>query len=137
MTFIPFETPPATVQWNRTITHEDYNKILQGYNPQAMEDKYTVRTEVPEDPQRNTVVHVYFGWTPRETMSLDIAVARKPDAKNWATIVKISWKVEHPGEMWTSESKAKRRAVGLCNGLLGCTLEDEQEDEDEDEDENQ
>jgi hypothetical protein len=136
---IPFETPPATAQWDRTITHEDYNKILQGHQPQQMEDKWTIVTDVPEDAQGNTVVHVYFGWKRREELSFEIAAGdtSKPEAKDWATIVKISWKVEHPGGLMTSENEAKATAVGLCNGLLGCTMEEEDEDEDEDESEDQ
>lgn len=135
-TYIPFEIPPGTAQWDRTMTHEDYNKMLQGHKPQMMEDKWTIKTDVPEDAQGNTVLHVYFGWTPRESISLDIAAGdpSKTEAKDWATIVKISWKIEHAGGLKVSEEEAKTSAIRLCNNLLGCALEEEDEDEDEDED---
>ncbi|KAL1612005.1 hypothetical protein SLS60_000228 [Paraconiothyrium brasiliense] len=137
---LPFETSPATAEWDRTITHEDYTKILQGYRPQQMEDKCTVVADAPEDAQGNTILHVYFGWKPREEISLEIATGdpNKTDAKDWATIVTISWKVEHPGGLTTSEEEAKTTAINLCNNLLGCELEEEDgsgsEDEGKDED---
>jgi hypothetical protein len=131
---VPLETPMATAQWNRTITYEDYTKMLQGHKPQAMEDKWAIKTEAPQDTQGNAVLHVYLGWTRHEQISLEIAVGdpNKTDVEDWATIIKISWKVEHPHGHKVSEEEAKTMAVGLCNHLLGCALEEEDEEEDED-----
>lgn len=97
-----------------------------------MEDKWTIKTDTPA--QGNTVVHIYFGWTPREEISLEITGGDpdKIEAKDWARIVRISWKVEQPGGDTVSESEAKSNAVNLCNNLLDCALEDEEDDEDED-----
>ncbi|KAJ4357218.1 uncharacterized protein N0V89_001793 [Didymosphaeria variabile] len=136
---ITFETTPATAQWDKTITHEDYNKMLQGHKPQQMEDKWTIKANAPENAQGNAILHIYFGWKPREEISLEISTGdpSKTEDEDWATIVDISWKVEHPGGLMTSEEEAKTMAINLCNGLLGCALEDEDEDEDADEDEDE
>ncbi|KAH6643539.1 hypothetical protein C7974DRAFT_381737 [Boeremia exigua] len=137
MPAISFETPPAVAQWDRSITHEDYTKMLKGHTPQAMEDKWTIKTDAPVDAKDSAVVHIYFGWTPREEISLEITAgdANKTETEDWATIVKISWKGEHPGGLKVSENEAKIRAVRLCNNLLDCALEEEEEEEDDEDEE--
>ncbi|KAF2713131.1 hypothetical protein K504DRAFT_517053 [Pleomassaria siparia CBS 279.74] len=99
--------------------------MLKGFMPTAMEDKWMVITDTP-DAQGNTVVHAYHGWAAHEQFSLTIAAGNpnETEVKNWATIPKISWKVQ-PGrqEVQVSEKEAKQRAVDLCKGLLHCDLE--------------
>ncbi|KAF1979531.1 hypothetical protein BU23DRAFT_594777 [Bimuria novae-zelandiae CBS 107.79] len=109
--------------------------MLKGHKPRCMEDKIRIETEAPEDGQANTVLHIYFDWTPREIIQLDIAAGdpNRTEAKDWATIVKISWKMDMIGEPPITEEKAKVRAIRLCNNVLDCAIEEE-EDEDEDED---
>ena len=118
----PLENP-ATAQWGRTLTHSDYSKMLKGFSPQDMEDRWMILTDTP-DAQGNTVVHAYRSWTSQEQFSLTIAVGNpnKTEAKDWATIVKISWN-EQPGEIQITEEEAKEFAVNLCKGLLVCGLE--------------
>ncbi|KAF2123431.1 hypothetical protein P153DRAFT_401911 [Dothidotthia symphoricarpi CBS 119687] len=133
---IPFATPPAVAQWGCTITYKDYNNMLKGYKPRVMEDKWLIETNAPDDAQGITV-HIYFGWTSREEISLDIAAGdpTKTEAKDWATIVKISWKAQRAGGSKVSEKEAKTMAISLFNNLMGCEVEDEDEDEDGNEDE--
>jgi hypothetical protein len=135
----PFQTPPATAEWDRTITHKEYNNMLKGFVGQTMEDKWQVNTDAP-DAQGNTVVHMSFGWSPRERFALDISISdpKNTEAKDFATIVKISWADEElpvGSGRKIYEYDAKNRAVNLCNGLLGCALEKEDPDEYEDLDE--
>jgi hypothetical protein len=134
---IPFETPPVTAQWGRTITYEDYNKMLQGYRPDSMDDKWFVKTNKPEDAQGDIVVHAYWGWSSHEMIALTVTAGdpSKTDAKEWATITQIAWRKVWPGsEEEMSEAKAKRNGVGFCNHLLKCSLEEEDEEEDEEDD---
>lgn len=129
---------PATAEWDRTISQEDYNKILKGYNGRTMEDKWKLKADTPETPQGNTTLHIYFGWDPHERIALDIVVgdASRTDAKDWATIVKISWAEEELGtKEQISEYDAKTSAINLCNHFLDMKLEDEDPDEYEDLDE--
>jgi hypothetical protein len=137
---IPFETPPGTAEWNHTITHDDYTKMLNGHTPRDMDDKVWIKAKVPE-AQSNAMFHIYYGWKPREVIRLEI-VAGDPnntEAKEWATIVKIWWKKEFLGEEPMTEEEAKKSAINTCNNMLGCKIEHEDEDkgeteENEDED---
>ncbi|KAF2799898.1 hypothetical protein K505DRAFT_320843 [Melanomma pulvis-pyrius CBS 109.77] len=135
--YTPFETPPATAQWGRTVTHDDYTKMLQGFQPQSMDDKWTIKADTPEDAQGNTVVHAYFGRQNYEEIALTIATGdpNKIECLDWATITKISWKVEHPGGTELTEKEAKERAISLCKGLLRCAMEEEEEEEEEEKEE--
>ncbi|KAF2708437.1 hypothetical protein K504DRAFT_535039 [Pleomassaria siparia CBS 279.74] len=135
--YTPFETPPAMAQWGRTVTYDDYNKMLQGFRPRSMDDKWTMKADTPEDAQGNTVVHAYFGRQNYEEIALTIVTGdpNETEAKDWATIAKISWKVEHPGGTELTEEDAKARAIRLCKGLLGCAMEEEEKEEEEEEEE--
>lgn len=135
----PFKTPPATAEWDRTITHEEYTKLLKGYTPQMMEDKWTIKAD-SIDAQGNIVLHFYFGWSDHERIALDITPGDpdKTDAKEWATIVKISWADEElpfGSGRKISEYDAKRNAINLCYNRLSVDLPDEDPDDYEDLDE--
>jgi hypothetical protein len=118
---------PKTAQWGRPVTHSDYSKLLKGFMPQEMEQKWMVITDTP-DAQGNTVVHICRSWTSSERYSLTIA-GGNPDetkAKDWATIVKVSWHKEETayatGEL-VNEDEVKDLVVRMCQGLCGCALE--------------
>ena len=139
---ISFEKTPETAEWNHTITHDDYTKMLNGHTPRDMDDKVWIKTEVLEaksEAQGNAMFHIYYGWKPREVVRLEI-VAGNPDnteAKEWATIVKIWWNKDFSGQEPMTEEEAKQSAINTCNNMLGCKIEHEDGDEDESEDESE
>jgi hypothetical protein len=123
----PLENP-VTAPWGRKITHSDYTKMLEGFLPQVMEQRWMVKTDTP-DAQGHTILHVLRSWTSREMCRLDIKAGdfdRTYD-RDWATIVEISWDRSY----WAcrlgrdgTEEEAKRRALLFCRELMGCELED-------------
>jgi hypothetical protein len=136
--FSPFEVPPATASWGFAITHDEYNNIIQGFDPRSMDDKWTAVADTP-DEQGNTIVHFYFGVRNREEVALTLT-ASKPDpagleAKDWGFITTIAWKVEMPGGTVITQKGAKSRTINLCNYLLNCRIEMPEGLESEDDDE--
>jgi len=130
---IPFEDPPGTAEWNHTITHDDYTKMLNGHTPRDMDDKVFIKAEVPEAQSNAAMFHIYYGWKPREVIRLEI-VAGDPNStgtKEWATIVRIWWKREFVGEEPMTVEEAKKSVINTCNSMLGCEIEHEDEDEGE------
>jgi hypothetical protein len=99
---------PARAQWNHPLSHSDYTKMLRGFKPADMDDRWMIITDTP-DKQGNTVVHVYRSWTSIE----------KTGGKAWATIVEIAWD-KYPGEQEVTEEEIKELAPRLCRGLLEC-----------------
>lgn len=122
----PFENPPVTAQWDRKITYDDYTKMLQGFQPQSMDDKWLIFTDTPEDADGNIVVHAYWGRYNKEEYAITVVAGDfgKTDVKDWATIVKIAWKVEQWDGTLRSEDDAKESAVSFCRVLLKCAMEE-------------
>jgi hypothetical protein len=114
---------PETAQWDLTLTFDDYNKMLKGFTPERMEQKWQIIADAP-DTQGNTVIHFFRSWTQIENISLTIKAGDpdKTEVKDWATIVEISW-LKQPGYIPIEEEKAKRMAVNLSNNFMDCELE--------------
>jgi hypothetical protein len=119
-------TNPTTAQWAHPLTHSDYNKILKGFMPQDMDDKWMIVTDTPS-AEGNTVVHICRSWTSYEWYSLTITAGDSKDieAKDWGTIAEISWNKETLGNLGTetTEEEAKETAIAFCKHWLGCTME--------------
>jgi hypothetical protein len=116
----------ATAPWGRKITHSDYTKMLGGFMPQMMEEKWMAEADTP-DAQGNTILRLLRSWTSREMCVLTIEAGdlNRIEDKDWATIVEISWdKLDWGWSSETSEEKAKQHALSFCRQLLGCELED-------------
>jgi hypothetical protein len=122
----PLENP-ATAPWGRKITHSDYTKMLGGFMPQMMEEKWMAEADTP-DAQGNTILRLLRSWTSREMCVLTIEAgdfARTED-KDWATIVDISWDKSGWGRGWgpdTTDEEAKTEALLFCQQLMSCELE--------------
>jgi hypothetical protein len=121
-----FEVPPATAEWDFTITHDDYNNILPGFNPRNMDDKWTAVAD-PPDEQGNTVLHFYLGGRNHEEYALTLTPGKLDpngdESKDWGSITKIAWKEVLPGGSTVSEKEAKSSAISLCNYVLDCKIE--------------
>jgi hypothetical protein len=118
----------ATAPWGRKITHSDYTKMLGGFMPEMMEQRWMAEADTP-DAQGNTIVQFLRSWTSRQMCLLTIEAgdSNKTEDKNWATIVDISWDKSGWGRCWgpdTTEEEAKRSALLFCRQLMNCELED-------------
>ena len=114
---------PATAQWGHAISHSDYSKMLKGWRPRSMDDKWMIITDTP-DGEGSTVVRICRSWTSREMYLFTVTASNpKNGGKDWATITKIAWNPHVGGEV-ISEEEAKRTAINFCKGLMRCELKD-------------
>lgn len=115
-------TNPSKAPWGATLSHADYLKLLKGFSPRDMDDRWTCDADEP-DARGNTVVRLCRSWTRDEQYVLTV-VAGKPEEKgsreDWATVTEIAWRNDR-GETET-EAEAKDVAWNLTKGLTGCTL---------------
>ncbi|KAF1976330.1 hypothetical protein BU23DRAFT_551787 [Bimuria novae-zelandiae CBS 107.79] len=115
----PMENP-TTAKWDVPLKHAEYTKILKGFQPRDMDDKWLIHADVP-DTQGNTTVRFFRSWTGYEQIALDI-VAGSPsetDADIWAKIVSITWdKRNEPGTFLSTEEEAKEVAVALYTNFI-------------------
>ncbi|KAJ4359573.1 uncharacterized protein N0V89_000128 [Didymosphaeria variabile] len=121
-TYHPIQDP-ATAEWGLTIKRADYDKLLEGFRPRDMDDKWLCITDKP-DAQGNTTVHWYRSWTDTEQYAITVQVgdSNKAEGNDWAKLAKITWEKEL-GSLEVPAEEAKESAVNLCRGFMGCELE--------------
>jgi hypothetical protein len=115
---------PATAKWGLPLTYADYNKLLKGFTPQDMDDKWVCVADTP-DADGNTAVHLARSWTGNKHISLAVEAGnpKDTDGNAWGKITSITWNSVEPGEVEVPEKEAQQGAVNMCRGLLGCKLE--------------
>ncbi|KAF9701015.1 hypothetical protein EKO04_000882 [Ascochyta lentis] len=121
---------PAKAPWDLPLSHSDYDKLLKGYRPEMMEDKWLSLADDP-DAQGNTIIRICRSWTRNEQFLLTVSIEDTKDEKggNCAKIIEITWETQKgntlivdPGE--EGEAEAKKRIVALCRGLMDCDMSD-------------
>ncbi|WQF79241.1 hypothetical protein CDEST_04255 [Colletotrichum destructivum] len=121
---------PVSAPWKLGVSSTDAAKLLGGYQPAAMEDRWMCRSDGP-DPQGNIVVHVYRSWTGDEHLQIKARLSNLDDGTATrnntveaarvppADITEIVW----DASSGVSECEAKTLATMICKGVLGCELE--------------
>ena len=125
-------TQPVTVPWNVPVTKSDHDKLLAGYIPQMMEDRWVVYATPPCAQNKNTTIHICRSWTSVEQIRLVLAPKKaNSEGEEWGKIGEISWETKE-GHTWImgengdgedTERQAKGWALGMCRGLCGCELD--------------
>ncbi|KAF5026943.1 hypothetical protein F66182_973 [Fusarium sp. NRRL 66182] len=118
---------PVTAPWHLDVSHDDVGKLLRGFKPTMMEDRWMFRAD-EQDAHGNFVVYAHRSWTGDEVlrMSVVLAVSEEVNAaahtnKHGATITEITWE-RGEGLFLSTEKEAKELATAVCRGVLGCTL---------------
>lgn len=118
---------PATAFWNLIISRSNVEKLLKGFKPASMEDRWMCRADKP-DARGNFVMHLHRSWTGSEVLRMNLVLA-VPDGdeasartdERHATITEITWD-RGEGSFLATEVEAKDLATGVCRGVLGCDL---------------
>lgn len=110
---------PQSAPWSLDISSSDVSKLLRGFQPEEMEQRWTCETDGP-DSQGEIVVHFCRSWTGDEQYR--IKAKSETGGDKGAKVVEITWNKgnEYTGE---DENQAKKAVVNLCRGLLQCQLE--------------
>lgn len=119
----------AKAGWGLQISDADLKRLVNGYLPEDMDEKWMCSAD-ELDQQGNIVVHFCRSWTGREQVALKVSITQddKRDEMNCdssatsgAEITEISWKACQG----VTEMEAKKLAVDVCRGILGCELDAE------------
>ncbi|KAK1623727.1 hypothetical protein BDP81DRAFT_454178 [Colletotrichum phormii] len=118
---------PATTTWNLSVSHNDAEKLLKGFKPSQMEDRWMCRADEP-DARGDFVVHLHRSWTGDEQFRMKLVLAAPdggdataPTDERHATITELTWD-KGEGQFLATEEEAKELAIKLCRGVLGCDL---------------
>jgi hypothetical protein len=128
-TTVPFNSPKRSA-WVVPIPSDQLTKLLNGFRPSDMEDKWFVYADGP-DAEGHAALHMYRSWTGYETIKLDIEVAdeeKKGAGAGKTQITAITWESDEEKIKNTSEKLAKEMALEVCNWVLGVKLTGESAD---------
>ena len=115
-------TDPVTAEWGITIKRTDYEKLLEGFKPRDMDDKWMCITDKP-DSEGNTVIHWYRSWGNVEVYNAVLEVIpNQTEDKEWAKLTKLTWEKKFAG-LDVPLEEAKGDVVNLCRACVGCELE--------------
>jgi hypothetical protein len=115
---------PVTSAWNVLIPHTELSKLINGFQPRAMEDKWFVYADGP-DIRGNAVVHMFRSWTGHKMAELKIHVPLDENGKvteENSKITEITWESDPERHRNQTEEGAKTMAREVCNWVLDAKL---------------
>ncbi|KAK1507671.1 hypothetical protein CTAM01_02783 [Colletotrichum tamarilloi] len=123
---------PATAAWHLCISGTDAAKLLLGYQPTSMDDRWMSRSDGP-DAQGTMVAHVYRSWTGHEQFQIRASTRAVSDgpgpadaagegADVGAEITEIMWD-QGDGPVQVGEQEARDMVTMIFRRVLGCKLE--------------
>jgi hypothetical protein len=118
-----FETP-VTSTWNIQIPRTELPKLINGFLPREMEDKWFVYADGP-DAEGNAVVHMFRSWTGHKMAELKIKVPLDDDGEfieEDSKITEITWESSEERHKSQTEEGAKAMARQVCNWVLDVKL---------------
>ncbi|KAH8896839.1 hypothetical protein GQ53DRAFT_743383 [Thozetella sp. PMI_491] len=124
----PF-SKPITSQWDVSVPHSELEKLLNGFAPREMEDKWLICAEGP-DTQGDASVRMYRSWTGFPNLELKLKIPLDADGKvknESAKVVELVWESDENIRRGQTEETAKEVAEGVCEWILGVKLEKAQE----------
>lgn len=102
---------PVGAPWHVALSPSDLAKLMHGFIPREMEDKWFCYAGDP-DAEGNLFVRLCRSWTGAEMYTLRL---RAPSEADGAEVTQITWEDSGDGE-----AGAKKMAAQLCRALLGC-----------------
>ncbi|KAI1264520.1 hypothetical protein F5Y18DRAFT_428149 [Xylariaceae sp. FL1019] len=115
---------PKTAGWDASIPASQLIRLLNGFSPSQMEDKWFVYAEGP-DERGEVVVHMHRSWTGYENIRLKVNVPLDAEGNVKAEdgrIREIVWETDEERYSGVDEMEAKRTAEGVCEWVLGVEL---------------
>ncbi|KAM5349461.1 hypothetical protein ACJ41O_005966 [Fusarium nematophilum] len=116
---------PLSAPWRIPLRGPDLLKLLKGFRPVHMEDKWRVDAQGP-DEQGNLSISMCRSWTGHEIVVLNGRLYKRKDgsvgdAKDGGEIYKIVWDMGEGPDIRTEED-AKDTAERVCEMFFGCEL---------------
>jgi hypothetical protein len=120
---------PCHLTWNVPLSPENLSKLIHGFAPVEMEDKWFIYTDGP-DASGAATVNFHRSWTGEKVAELAVEVAWGEDsaAELWSgSIVKLTMESDIQGLPVedSTEEFVKFQVLEACNWVLGIQLVDE------------
>ncbi|KAF2439170.1 hypothetical protein P171DRAFT_436505 [Karstenula rhodostoma CBS 690.94] len=120
----PF-SKPVTQPWDHVIPYSELPKLLHGFVPGEMEDKWFVYADGP-DAQGNAAVHFYRSWTGFYMVEAKLVMevdekgeVREKDAR----FTEITWETDR--ERYNGDMDAQGTVLAVAEWCMMCQLRPE------------
>ena len=107
---------PVSGPWGLYITRSDLAKLIAGFRPDSMDDKWVVESDVP-DRNGNIAVHFYRSWTGNEQFWIEVA-PEGHSGDGVAEVTEITW------DRRFGQESAINLVTSVCIHVLGCEWEE-------------
>ena len=115
---------PMTAVWDPLVPYSELPKLLLGFKPRAMEDKWFVYTDGP-DAQGNSVIHMHRSWTGYKNIEARFLVKKDDDGnvmEEDAYFTEIMWESSNAKVQGLTEDTAKERAKEVFKWCMDVRL---------------
>ncbi len=122
----PFKKP-QTAAWSLSIPPYQLGKLLNGFRPEAQEDKWFIYADGP-DVDGHAMLHFHRSWTGYKNTEIEIKTTGddEDETKAWnAEITAITWETDEERVRNANEEMAKYEVLEACNWVLGVKLVEE------------
>ncbi|CAI6338196.1 unnamed protein product [Periconia digitata] len=116
-------TKPITSEWNQPVPRTELVKLLNGFQPREMEDKWLVYADGP-DAQGNASVYMYRSWTHYLNLELKLVINLDENgefAEDNHRFTEIIWESDHERAR-QQEEQAKETAKKVCEWCMDVRL---------------
>ena len=110
---------PVTSSWNQVVPRSQLPKLLNGFKPSAMEDKWFVYVEGP-DRHGMAMVHMARSWTGH--MMADVKLEFPPDDAADAKFTQVAWEADKERHRTQTEEGAKKMVREVCGWCMDVIL---------------
>ena len=115
---------PHHSAWNVHIPKDGLEKLLNGFQPREMEDKWFIYADGPDD-SGHAILHMHRSWTGRKVFEIAIEGAGNKGEEignAQARITGLKWEFDS-GYLWNKDAeKAKDDVREVCRWILGVEL---------------
>lgn len=117
---------PKSMPWQARLSGEDMTKLLKGFSPSEMEQKWVIAASGP-DNKGIINVHLCRSWTGIEIYTVRVRVLTGEDGKpgdaeeNGGEVFEIVYETSNKFNN-TCDGEVEDMAVGLCRGFLDVEL---------------
>ncbi|KAL2821137.1 hypothetical protein BJX63DRAFT_427815 [Aspergillus granulosus] len=118
----PFLTP-VTSPWDLNIPERELPKLLNGFCPKEMEDKWFVYADGP-DASGDASLHLFRSWTGFKVaeVKIKVPVDGEGSIKGDARMIEIIWEANNERIRNQTEKSVKSMVVEVCKWVLDAHL---------------
>ncbi|MCJ1434120.1 hypothetical protein MMC27_003486 [Xylographa pallens] len=123
----PFHDP-ITSAWTVRLEPSQLAKLLDGFLPREMEDKWFVFADGP-DPEGHVYMHFYRSWTGIKVAEVDIEIGDSSGGDGLhcaAHMTSVTWEASQEVTCGRQDERSAKRTVReVCRWVMGVELPDE------------